>query len=69
MQLLNYIYSYLIITTKRKKAELILSTYKSITPKNGYYTQKILIQKRNFIINFRNKEKLHDISIVEFFRV
>ncbi|WP_099346994.1 LAGLIDADG family homing endonuclease [Clostridium tertium] len=49
IQLLNDIYPYLIINTKKKRAELIISTYKSITPRNGYYTEEILTLKEEFI--------------------
>ena len=49
IQLLNDIYPYLIINTKKKRAELIISTYKSITPGNGYYTEEILTLKEEFI--------------------
>lgn len=52
ISLLNDIYPYLIIKAKRKRAELIINTYKSITPRNGYYTKEILIAKENFYNEF-----------------
>ena len=50
--LLKEVYPYLIIETKRKRAELILTKYKSLTPRNGHYTEKMKIAKENFYINF-----------------
>lgn len=52
ISLLNDIYPYLIIRSKKKRAELIINTYKSITPRNGYYTKEILIAKENFYNEF-----------------
>lgn len=52
ISLLNDIYPYLIINTKKKRAELIISTYKSITPRNGYYTDEMLIAKEEFYKEF-----------------
>lgn len=50
--LLKEVYPYLVIETKRKRAELILTKYKSLTPRNGHYTKKMKIAKENFYINF-----------------
>ena len=52
IQLLKDIYPYLIINTKRKRAELIISKYKSVTPRNGYYTNEMLIAKDEFYKEF-----------------
>ena len=52
ISLLIDIYPYLIIPTKKKRAELIINTYKSITPRNGYYTEEMLIAKENFYNEF-----------------
>jgi hypothetical protein len=52
IQLLNDIYPYLIINTKKKRAELIINKYKSITPRNGYYTDEMLIAKEEFYEEF-----------------
>lgn len=52
IQLLNDIYPYLIINTKKKRAELIISTYKSVTSRNGYYTDEMLIAKEEFYKEF-----------------
>ena len=52
ISLLIDIYPYLIIPAKKKRAELIISTYKSITPRNGYYTKEMLITKENFYNEF-----------------
>lgn len=52
IQLLKDIYPYLIINTKKKRAELIISTYKSVTHRNGYYTYGMLIVKEEFYKEF-----------------
>ena len=52
ISLLIDIYPYLIIPAKKKRAELIITKYKSITPRNGYYTEEMLIAKENFSNEF-----------------
>ncbi|WP_195954691.1 LAGLIDADG family homing endonuclease [Clostridium tertium] len=52
IQLLNDIYPYLIINTNKKRSELIINKYKSITPRNGYYTDEMLIAKDEFYKEF-----------------
>lgn len=52
IQLLNDIYPYLIINSKKKRAELIISKYKSVTPRNGCYTEEMLIVKEEFYREF-----------------
>ena len=39
IKLLEDIYPYLIIESKRKRAEMIITQYKSLTPRNGRYTE------------------------------
>lgn len=50
--LLNDIYPYLIIKAKKKKAELILNTYKIITSRNGRYSPEQIEAKENFYKEF-----------------
>ena len=52
INLIKDLYPYIIIPAKRKRAELILTKYKSLTPRNGHYTEKMKISKENFYINF-----------------
>ena len=49
---LQEIYPYLIINSMRKRAELILNKYKSVTPRNGRYSDKLLQEKINFYNEF-----------------
>ena len=50
--LIKEIYPYLIIETKRKRAKLILKNYKALTPRNGRYSQEMLVAKENFYNEF-----------------
>lgn len=50
--LIKEIYSYLIIETKRNRAELILKNYKALTPRNGRYSLEMLIAKEDFYNEF-----------------
>ena len=50
--LIKEIYPYLIIETKRKRAELILKNYKALTPRNGRYSHYMLQAKENFYNEF-----------------
>jgi hypothetical protein len=52
IQLIKEVYPYLIITSKRKRAELILNKYKSITPRNGRYSDELLKAKLDFYDEF-----------------
>jgi hypothetical protein len=45
IELLNDFTPYLVIPQKVQRAELILSEYKSITPRNGRYSKEMLHQK------------------------
>lgn len=39
---LQEIYPYLIINSKKKRAELLLNKHKSVTPRNGRYSDEVL---------------------------
>lgn len=54
IQLLKYIYTYLIINAKRQRCELIIKEYKSITPRNGRYSLDLLEMKKDFYKRFIN---------------
>ncbi len=48
IKLLEDIYPYLIIESKRKRAEMIITQYKALTPRNGRYTDEQLAKKERF---------------------
>ncbi|MCF0147215.1 MAG: hypothetical protein HUJ77_02330 [Clostridium sp.] len=50
--LIKEIYPYLIIDSKRQRAELILKNYKALTPRNGRYSLEMLEAKENFYNEF-----------------
>lgn len=50
--LIKEIYPYLIIDSKRKRAELILTNYKALTPRNGRYSLEMLEAKESFYNEF-----------------
>ena len=52
INLLNNIYPYLIIPSKRKRAKLIIEKYKKLTPRNGRYTDELLKEKMEFYNEF-----------------
>lgn len=52
IQLIKEIYPYLIINSKRKRAELIINKYKSLTPRNGRYSEELLKAKLDFYDEF-----------------
>ncbi|WP_346935510.1 hypothetical protein [Clostridium sp.] len=54
IKLLEDIYPYLIIESKRKRAEMIITQYKSLTPRNGRYTDELLAKKEMFYEEFIN---------------
>ncbi|WP_346893824.1 hypothetical protein [Clostridium sp. UBA871] len=54
IKLLEDIYPYLIIESKRKRAEMIITQYKSLTPRNGRYTDEQLAKKEMFYEEFIN---------------
>lgn len=54
IKLLEDIYPYLIIESKRKRAEMIITQYKALTPRNGRYTDELLAKKESFYEEFIN---------------
>lgn len=54
INLLNDIFSYFRIECKRKRAELIITKYRTLPPRNGKYTDKMLNDKEKFYIEFIN---------------
>ena len=52
IKLLEDIYPYLIIPSKKKRAELILTKYKLVTPRNGRYTEDMIEKKVEFYNEF-----------------
>ncbi|WP_346920531.1 hypothetical protein [Clostridium sp. UBA7339] len=54
IKLLEDIYPYLIIESKRKRAEMIITQYKALTPRNGRYTEEQLAKKESFYKEFIN---------------
>lgn len=52
--LLGEIYPYLVLNSKKKRAELLLSEYKNVTPRNGKYTDDMLKAKKDFYERFIN---------------
>lgn len=48
IEFLKVITPYLVIPQKKQRAELILSEYKSVTPRNGRYSKELLQQKQAF---------------------
>ena len=52
ISLLIDIEPYLVIDVKRKRNELILKKYKSLTPRNGRYTEEMLVEKEEFYNEF-----------------
>lgn len=52
ISLLKEIFPYLIIESKKKRAELILTKYKALTPRNGRYTEDMLKAKEDFYSEF-----------------
>jgi len=52
IKLLTEIAPYLVIETKKKKAEMLVNYYKRITPRNGKYTAEQLWLKENFYNEF-----------------
>ncbi|MCD3216367.1 hypothetical protein G8S55_03745 [Clostridium botulinum C] len=52
IEFLKYIKPYLIINVKKERAKLIINEYKSVTPRNGRYTNEMLEAKNNFYEKF-----------------
>ncbi len=54
--LLEEVKDYLLEPKKKARAELICSTYKSVTPRNGKYSEEMLQKKKQFEEDFFNIE-------------
>ncbi|KEH99209.1 hypothetical protein Z962_03455 [Clostridium botulinum C/D str. BKT12695] len=52
IEFLKYIEPYLVINVKKERAKLIINEYKSVTPRNGRYTNEMLEAKNNFYEKF-----------------
>lgn len=49
---LEDIYPYLLINSKKRRAQLILEKYKALTPRNGSYSAELLKLKKEFYNEF-----------------
>ena len=52
IKLIEAVYPYLIIPAKKKRAQLILTKYKLVTPRNGRYSEEMLKAKLDFYNEF-----------------
>ena len=52
ISLLKEIEPYLVIEQKKHRAQLILTEYKKLTPRNGRYSEELLKKKEEFHIKF-----------------
>ena len=52
INLIQEIYPYLIINSKRKRSELIIQKYKLLTPRNGRYSDEMIKAKEDFYNEF-----------------
>lgn len=52
IKFIEAIYPYLIIENKKKRAFLIIIEYKNVTPRNGRYSDELLIKKEGFYERF-----------------
>ena len=52
INLIEDIYPYLVIDSKKKRAKLIIEKYKALTPRNGRYTSKMIKAKEDFYNEF-----------------
>lgn len=52
IKFLELIYPYIVIKSKKKRAELIINDYKRLTPRNGRYSEELLKLKQNFYNEF-----------------
>lgn len=52
IKLIEEIYPYLVIDSKKKRAKLIIEKYKSLTPRNGRYTDEMIKAKEDFYNEF-----------------
>lgn len=52
IELLKSVYPYLVIYSKKKRANLIITRYKDVTPRNGRYSEDLLKKKNDFYKEF-----------------
>lgn len=52
IQLLNNIEPYLVVQSKKNRAQLIIHEYKKLTPRNGKYTKELFEKKALFYERF-----------------
>lgn len=52
INLLELIYPYLIINSKKVRANMIMNEYKNLTPRNGRYSDELLERKLDFYNRF-----------------
>ncbi|WP_027623766.1 LAGLIDADG family homing endonuclease [Clostridium lundense] len=52
IELLTWIYPYLIINEKKERAIIIINEYKKVTPRNGRYSKEMLQAKELFYERF-----------------
>lgn len=52
INLIQEIYPYLIINSKKNRAQLIIEKYKLLTPRNGRYSDEMIKAKENFYNEF-----------------
>jgi hypothetical protein len=52
ISLIEEVYPYLVIESKRKRANLIITRYKEVTPRNGRYSSEMLKAKERFYWDF-----------------
>ena len=52
LDFISQIYPYLIIQSKKKRAELILRKYQTLTSRNGRYSTEMLALKEEFYLEF-----------------
>lgn len=52
INLIEEVYPYLVIEGKRKRANLIITKYKEVTPRNARYNSEMLKSKENFYLDF-----------------
>ena len=52
IKLIEEIYPYLVIDSKKKRAKLIIEKYKALTPRNGRYTAEMIKAQEDFYNEF-----------------
>ncbi len=53
LELLEMVYPFLRIERKKYRAQLLVTEYKLLTPRNGKYTAEMLVAKEDFLARFR----------------